>query len=602
MSTLPALVVAVPLLAAALLAGTEPVARRAFADLLSVAVAVATTVLCAILLSRSAGHEIIHWFAGWRPHGGVALGISFAIDPIGAGLATFIGVLTTAALLFSWRHMQAIGHAFHALMLVFLAAMVGFVLSGDLFNMFVFFELMFVAALTLTAYRSDERAPLEGSLNFAITNAIGGFIVLTGIALLYGRTGALNLAQLGQALAGHRSDSLVIAAFALLAVGFLVKAAVVPFHFWLADAYATAPTPVCILFAGALSELGLYAIARIYWTVFSGPLSAHASELRAVLVAAGLATALLGAGMALAQHHLKRLLAFATMSYVGLFLVGLAMLSPDGLAGSAIYVLGDGLAKACLFICVGILQLRLGHVNEFKLHGRCGHLVWTGVVFTLAALVVAGLPPAGAFLGKSGVEDAAAKLSYGWVVPFVIAVSALTGGALLRVAGRVFLGWGRPGRSARGQDESGEPASVGTEDRTPAVLFVPAVALLAAAIALGVIPGLVHSTHAAATRFVDRAGYAAAVLHGEPLSNPAVQGTHGPSAADWIYAFVGLAGALAVAGMALFGRDMLRRVPARVDAVLTGVRELHSGHPGDYVAWLTFGAAVFGGAFAVVLG
>src|SRR3954465_15320355 len=207
------------MLGAAGLAGTDWLGRRLAADLVGIAAAVATTVLCAILLSRSGGHELVHWFGGWTPHDGVALGISFAIDPIGAGLATFIGVLTTAALLFSWRHMQAIGHAFHALMLVFLAAMVGFVLSGDLFNMFVFFELMFVAALTLTAYRSDERAPLEGSLNFAITNAIGGFIVLTGIALLYGRTGALNLAQLGQALAGHRSDSLVIAAFALLAVG-----------------------------------------------------------------------------------------------------------------------------------------------------------------------------------------------------------------------------------------------------------------------------------------------------------------------------------------------------------------------------------------------
>jgi multicomponent Na+:H+ antiporter subunit D len=601
MSSLPALTVAVPLLGAAVLAGTEPLARRTFADVVAIGIALATTVLCAILLSRSAGHEVVHWFSGWKPHGGVALGISFAIDPIGAGLATFVGVLTVTALVFSSRHMGDVGHAFHALMLVFLAAMVGFALSGDLFNMFVFFELMTVAAIALTAYRSDERAPLEGSFNFAVTNSIGGFLVLTGIALLYGRTGALNLAQLGESLAGHGPDSLVVVAFGLLAVGFLVKAAVAPFHFWLADAYAVAPTPVCILFAGALSELGLYAIARIYWTVFSGPLGPHAADLRAVLVVAGVLTALLGAGMALAQHHLKRLLAFATMSYVGLFLVGLALLSPDGVSGSGLYVVGDGLAKASLFICVGILQMRLGHINEFALQGRCRHMVWTGAVFTLAALVVAGLPPAGAFLGKSGVEDAASKLGYGWVIPFVILVSALTGGALLRAAARVFLGWGKSRRDIEDDDEAGEPPAEETIEHTPAALWLPAAALVAAAIAFGVVPGLAHSMHGAAARFVDRPAYAAAVLHGAPLSNPPVHGTHEPQAGDWLYALVGVLGALAVAGLALFGGELRRRVPERVAATLAAIRGLHSGHPGDYVAWLTFGTAAFGGAFAVLL-
>jgi multicomponent Na+:H+ antiporter subunit D len=100
---------------------------------------------------------------------------------------------------------------------------------------------------------------------------------------------------------------------------------------------------------------------------------------------------------------------------------------------------------------------------------------------------------------------------------------------------------------------------------------------------------------------VDRTGYAAAVLHDVPLSNPVVRGTHAPSVGDWVYALIGLAGAVAVAGVALFGGELRRRVPARAAATLTGIRNLHSGHPGDYVAWLTFGAAAFGGAFAVVL-
>ena len=179
-----------------------------------------------------------------------------------------MGVIVCAALLFSWRHLEAVSHIYHALMLVFLAGMVGFCLTGDLFNLFVFFELLSVAAYALVGYKIDQRAPLEGSLNFAITNSVGGFIVLTGVALLYGRTGALNMAQIGESLAHQHTDALVVVALTLLVTGFFVKAAVVPFHFWLADAYSVAPTPVCAVLSAVMSELGLYAVVRIWWSCF----------------------------------------------------------------------------------------------------------------------------------------------------------------------------------------------------------------------------------------------------------------------------------------------------------------------------------------------
>src|SRR5205807_1837295 len=140
---------------------------------------------------------------------------------------------------------------------LFAAGMAGFALSGDLFNMFVFFELMSVAAYALTAYKVEEEPSLQAAFNFGVSNSIGSFLVLLGLALVYGRTGSLNLAELGHRLAlGHRHDGLVVAAFVLIVCGFLVKAAIVPFHFWLADAYAAAPAPVCVLFAGVMSDLG----------------------------------------------------------------------------------------------------------------------------------------------------------------------------------------------------------------------------------------------------------------------------------------------------------------------------------------------------------
>src|SRR5262249_24923640 len=159
------------------------------------------------------------------------------------------------------------------------------------------------------------------------------------IALLYGRTGALNLAQIGVALGHGKPDGLVVVAFALVVCGFLVKAAAVPLHFWLADAHAVPPAPVCLLCSGLMVELGLYAAARLYSTASEGTLRPHAHALRGVLLAVGVLTAVLGATMCFLQRHLKRLLAFSTIAHGGVFLCGIALLDTKGLAGAGIYVL-----------------------------------------------------------------------------------------------------------------------------------------------------------------------------------------------------------------------------------------------------------------------
>jgi multicomponent Na+:H+ antiporter subunit D len=599
------LTVAVPLVAAGVLAATAAVARRWMADLLSLAAAGAVAALAAILLVRSGRHTIVYWFGGWTPRHGIALGIDFAVDPLGAGLATFAALIVFAALLFSWHHLRTVEHVFHALMLVFLAAMVGFCLSGDLFNLFVFFELMSVSAYALTGYKIDQRAPLEGTLNFAITNSIGGFLVLSGLALLYGRTGALNLAQIGTVLAQRQADGLVIVALTLLVTGFFVKAAVLPFHFWLPDAYSVAPTPVCAVLSAVMSELGLYAVARIWWTCFHGVLGGQQEALRAILVSAGVVTALVPAALCFAQTHLKRMLAYATVSYIGLFLIGVGLLTEDGLAGTAVYLVGDGFAKASLFVCVGIVQHRQARVDELRLRGRGRHLPYTGILFALGGLALASLPPFGTFLGKSLIEDAAVKEGYGWVIPAFVVTSALTGGAILRAAGRVFLGVGPRGEPQPSfeLDEETETETDEAHDKTPPVLFLPAAALALCAVAVGVVPGLAHTALRGAAALQDRAGYVAAVLHGVGGSLPHVSGPKAPGLADYLYAALSVLGALGLAALAL-SADRLPRAGPLVGggrAVLWRVRLLHSGRVGDYTAWLTLGIAVFGGLFALTM-
>jgi multicomponent Na+:H+ antiporter subunit D len=601
--TIVPLTVLVPLLAAGLLAAVRPLRSRLVADVIALAAALAVLVFCAMLVARASDHTVVYWWGAWRPRpGGVALGIDFAFGSIGAGMAAFTAALTVAALVFSWRFLDTVDDLFHTVLLVFLAAMVGFCLSGDLFNLFVFFELMSVSGYVLVGFAIEKRSPLEGALNFAITNSVGAIVALMGIGLVYARTGALNLAQIGARLShGGRVDGLVVMAFALIVCGFLVKAAVVPFHFWLADAYSVAPTPVCILLAGAMSELGLLGVARLYWTAFDGVLGAHAEGLRWTLLALGLVTAFVGAAMALAQHHLKRMLAFATVAYIGLFLVGIAMLSPDGLAGTAIYVIGDGFVKASLFVCVGIVQQRHASVDEVDLHGRARNLPITGAAFALGALAVAGLPPFGPFLGKALVEDATLKHSgMGWVPVAMMAASGLAAGALLRAGARVFLGLGDPGVQDDSSDEAqseAEPEEDEPRDSTPAVMWLPAAALLAAGLAWGVIPGLARSAVEAAARFTDTRGYAAAVLHAAHAAPAHVPTTSGPTTSAYLYGAGAVVVALATAATGVARARFL-------DTVRPGfarLRLLHSGHVGDYVAWLTAGVAVIGGVFGVVL-
>ena len=571
----------VPLGAACGLAGLAPFTHRR-AGWTPVLVMLVTATLAAVVLAR--GEPRLDFvFGGWQPRAGVA----FAIDGIGGGLALFVAVLGVVALAVAARVIAVESLAFDAVMLVFVGAMVGFCLTGDLFNLFVFFELMSVSAYVLVGYEVRRRAALEGALSFAVTNSVGSILLLFGIALLYGHTGALNLAQVGRALGPP--DTLVEVTFALIACGLLVKAAVVPFHLWTADAYAVAPTPVCILLAGAFSELGLYGLARVYWTIFHGALAT--GEVRAVLVGAGVLTAVLGGVMCAAQHHLKRMLAFATIAHVGLFLIGLGLLSAAGVAGTAIWIVADGLVKAGLFACVALLNHRFGVVEIADLHGRGRSLRGTGVVFVLGALTIASLPPSGSFLGKAVVEDAALRArGYWWVPVMMLVVTGLVAGTLLRAAGRIFWGLGeRPPHDPAGDEPSDETER--EQEGGQPLLRVLAASLVAAGVAWGFVPGLRAATARAAATFTDQRGYAAALLERRALPLPRVE-VPAPSTVAYVYAAGSVALALGVAVIGLWSGA--RAVPG-VDAL----RRLHNGRTGDYVAWTVVGAAVLITVFAI---
>ncbi|MEV4238405.1 MULTISPECIES: complex I subunit 5 family protein [unclassified Nocardia] len=597
---LPALVIALPVAGSCLLLALGRVLPRLLIDVIGTGTALAGTILAGLLLYETGTGTVSSWSGGWKPRPGLTVGIVLVADRLGAAMALLIALLTTTALLFGWRYFDNLHAHYPALVLLFATGMTGFALTGDLFDMFVFFELMGVAAYALTGLKIEEPESVQAGLNFGVVNSLGAYLCLFGIGLLYARTGQLGLAQLGIAVEARAGDALVLAAFVLIATGWLVKAAAVPFHFWLADAHAVAPSPVCVLFSGVMAPLGVYGLARVYWTVFDTVLPAPG--VRRMLLVLGISTAVLGAVMCVLQRHIKRLLAYSTIAHIGLFILGLAALSPLGVAASALYLGGHAAVKGSLFLLTGVLLSRYRSVDEFSLHGRARGQRTIGVLFVLSALVLAGLPPFGAGLGKALLEESDGS---NFLVGLVIVVSAITGGAALRAGLRVCFGVGEvPEHKLDPEETTGEhevPDVAAPRNRTPITMLGAVLVLLLVALILGLPTGFTTAIGPAAATFVDPEAYRAAALLGNTTAHPGGVPQIEWSGAGLALGLLSTVLAVLIALVALhFGTLRARgKPPIRpVTVAATALHRLHSGHVGDYAAWLVFGAAVVAGLVA----
>ncbi len=580
---LPPIPVAASLAIAGLLLVLAPILPRRAPDVLAIATALGAGALC-LLMAHHAAHSgpLVYWFGGWKPHGGQVLGISFVVDEAGAGFAAFIALLFAASMAFAWGYFDEVGGHFHVLMLLFMAGMIGFCLTHDIFNLFVWFEVMSVAAFALTGYALRTSA-LEGALNFTVVNSIGSYFLLGGIGLIYSRIGALDMGALGAGVAHTTHDPVIAASFTLMSSGLLIKGAQVPYHFWLSDAHAVAPSPVSVIFSGAMVALGLFGVGRIFFTVFaSDPATTHLVQ--TLLQGMGVASALVGGAMALIQRHLKRLLAFSTISHAGIMLIGLTLLSRSGVAGMLLYLVGHGLVKSSLFMVAGILLATRGGIDEIGLRGLGAGIRPAGVAMALGGLLLAGLPVGlmdhGSELVRAGAHDAAKS----WLVGVMVFGEACTGGAVLRAAGRIFLGLGPvAGEEERSPTEEEQEHA----DRPFWLMMAPTTLLLALSLPFGDQAAAV-AWHAAAS-----------FLHpgAEPIA------AHVPdSGASWVsWLSVGLA--VGFAAFALSRKRLAGPLVGAVDAATSpltrGLTLLHSGQIGDYVTWIMVGLALFTACYAL---
>jgi len=484
----------VPAFAAALLAFVR---ERADVQRTLSGLAMALQVMVAAALMAQAGEGSVQVYAlgNWPPPFGIVL----VLDRLSALLLFVTAVLAAFCLLHAVRGDDREGRFFHPLFHFQLMGLNGAFLTGDLFNLFVFFEILLISSYGLLLHGGGAER-LRAGLHYVTLNLAGSALFLIGVGVLYGLTGTLNMADLAVkvGLLEGPTARLAQAAALILLVVFGLKAAAFPLYLWLPEAYASARAPVAALFA-VMTKVGVYAIVRVHAVIFAPAAGAAALDLGAWLLPVGLITMSIAMLGAIASVHLRGLIAYLTLLSVGLLLSALGASGVAGLGAALYYLVHSTLASAALFLLAGMIRELRGPVSDRLVHERANALPPAlGVLFLLAAAVIAGIPPLSGFLGKVMVLQA---VSHGaamvWLWAAVLATGFLTVLTLAR-AGIVLFWETRP-------PVGGAPAAP--------VGMLATIGLLGCLLALSLFAGPVKGfTDATATQLADRDGYITSVL------------------------------------------------------------------------------------------
>ncbi len=491
MSNLPILPVVLPLAAAIVLLFTRerPRLSRALA-LVANTITLGVALVLVATVERD-GVQVLA-FGGWEP----PFGIVFAVDMLSALMVLVTMVVSTATLIFAcWSLDEARERMFfYALFEFLLMGVNGSFLTGDLFNLFVWFEVLLVSSYALMSLGSTAYQ-LQETFKYLVINVVSSTLFLVGVAMIYSLTGTLNMADISVKLAAVDDQALKGIVAAIFIVVFSIKAALFPVYSWLPRSYFAPPTVISGLFGGLLTKVGVYALFRVVTLLFSdldylGPL---------LLFIAG-ATMLLGVLGALSQWDMKRILSYHIVSQIGYMIMGLGLLSPLGLAGGIFYIIHHILVKTALFLVAGAVEKSRGSTSLRRLGGVIEREPALAGLFLLAGLGLAGVPPLSGFVAKLMLIEAGLQGTNYLIVGVSLLVSFLTLFSMMKIYRYAF--W----------CEEGLPAGEAPGYRARLVSIAVLVAL-GIALGLGAQTAMPYA-RIAAEQLLDPSAYVAAVLRG----------------------------------------------------------------------------------------
>ena len=410
-----------------------PKRRRRVADLLANLTMLAVVYMAVSLI----GDRAVYQVGGWAP----PIGINLVLDGLSALMLLVVAVVSLGATLFSVRYMDLYTGRpkYYSLFLLMVAGMNGAILSGDLFNLYVFLEIAAIASYALVAFGCEEKE-LEASFKYAVLGSVASGFILLGIALMYSMFGTLNMAHMSRklAVAGAVGAGHQVATFSLLLfiAGLGLKAALVPFHAWLPDAHPSAPAPISAMLSGVLIKaIGVYALVRVAFDVFG-----LTPQLSMTLMVLGSLSMLVGVFLAIGQWDYKRLLAYHSISQIGYVMLGIGLATPLGIVGGLFHLVNHAIFKSLLFLTAGAVEYRTGTRQLQEMGGLARRMPVTANTSLVASMSIAGVPPFNGFVSKLIIILACVQAGrYGFAACAVL-VSVLTLASFMKVQKYAFFG------------------------------------------------------------------------------------------------------------------------------------------------------------------
>jgi multicomponent Na+:H+ antiporter subunit D len=450
-----------------------------------------------VLFAKVSGHGVLVLRAGNWP---APFGISLVADLFSAAMVLVTAVIGfTVAVYAAGSGTAKFRGYFTPLYLALLMGVNGSFLTGDLFNLYVWFEVMLMSSFVLVALPGG-RPQLEAAVKYLTLNFIASAFFLVGLGVLYGLAGTLNMADLAVKLAEPDDANVITSSAVLFLIAFGVKAGIFPFYFWLPSSYHVTPTPVAAVFAGLLTKVGVYACVRVFTLVYSG----HQEFIASILLPLGILTMITGVLGAASQFFIPRILSFHIISQIGYMIVGLAFFTKAALAATVFYIIHHILVKSNLFLIGGIIGRKQGTQALEKNGGLYRSAPWLAILFLIPAMSLGGIPPLSGFFAKFALIREGLALGQWTAVFAASAVGLLTLYSMIKIWNEAF--WKN--------SPIGDARPVG---RAGFAMVAPAVLLACCTIAFGLFPAyFLTFAERAAAQLMDPAEYIRAVLGTQP--------------------------------------------------------------------------------------